>query len=150
VKPRTHLAIDPRWSGAPLELSEGAAVVTLATVPEMAADDRGLVHGGFVFALADHAAMLAVNEPTVVLANAEVHFLRPVVVGEELRATATVEPPHAGAAPGKRRRVGCSVSGPHGEVFRGHFTCVVPPRHVLDREAAPTQSAAAAPEGSRA
>ena len=129
MEPRTHLAIDARWSGAPVELREGSAVVALATVADMAADDRGLVHGGFVFALADHAAMLAVNEPTVVLANAEVHFLHPVVAGEELVATATVEEAH-----GKRRRVHCTVSGPGGEVFRGHFTCVVPARHVLDRD----------------
>lgn len=129
MEPRTHLAIDPRWSGTPVELSEGAAVVALATVPEMAADGRGLVHGGFVFALADYAAMLAVNEPNVVLANAEVHFLRPVVVGERLTAEATVESGH-----GKRRRVRCTVSGPGGEVLRGELSCVVPGRHVLDRD----------------
>jgi uncharacterized protein (TIGR00369 family) len=129
VRPRTHLAIDPRWSGAPVELRDGAAVVALATVPEMAADALGLVHGGFVFALADYAAMLAVNEPNVVLANAEVHFLRPVVVGERLTAEAVVEQAH-----GKRRRVRCTVIGSAGEVFRGDLACVVPARHVLARD----------------
>ncbi len=57
----------------------------------MAADERGLVHGGFVFGLADYAAMLAVNHPNVVLASAEVRFLKPVVVGERLVAEAWVE-----------------------------------------------------------
>jgi acyl-coenzyme A thioesterase PaaI-like protein len=133
VEPRTHLAIDPRWSGAPVELREGAAVVRLATLPAMAADERGLVHGGFVFSLADFAAMLAVNEPTVVLAAAEVRFLAPAVVGEELVATAELEPPRA--EDGKRRRVRCSVRGPAGEVFRGDFTCAVPARHVLEGRA---------------
>jgi acyl-coenzyme A thioesterase PaaI-like protein len=131
VEPRTHLAIDRRWSGAPVELREGAATVSLATLPEMAADDRGLVHGGFVFALADHAAMLAVNEPTVVLAAAAVEFLAPVKVGEELVATAELEAPRP--EDGKRRRVRCSVRGAAGEVFRGDFTCAVPARHVFDR-----------------
>ena len=112
-----------------MELRDGAAVVALVTLPEMAADARGLVHGGFVFALADYAAMLAVNEPTVVLANAEVHFLRPAVVGERLVAEAVIEHGH-----GKRRRVRCTVSGPAGEVFRGEFACVVPARHVLERD----------------
>jgi uncharacterized protein (TIGR00369 family) len=128
VEPRTHLAIDPRWSGTPVELRDGGAVVALVTVEEMAADVRGLVHGGFVFALADYAAMLAVNEENVVLSQAEVQFLRPVKVGETLAAEATVED-----AEGKRRRVRCSVSGPSGEVFRGEFHCAVPGRHVLDR-----------------
>lgn len=38
------------------------------------------------FGLADYAAMLAVNEPTVVLGKAEVRFLKPVKVGERLLA----------------------------------------------------------------
>ena len=140
MEARTHLAIDRRWSGAPVELRDGAATVALRTLPEMAADDRGLVHGGFVFALADHAAMLAVNEPTVVLASAAVEFLQPVVAGEELLASAAVE-----HAEGKRRRVRCTVSGPGGDVFRGDFTCVVPARHVLDRDGASARAAARAP-----
>jgi acyl-coenzyme A thioesterase PaaI-like protein len=44
----------------------------------MAADQRGLVHGGFTFGLADYAAMVAVNDPNVVLGAAEVRFLAPV------------------------------------------------------------------------
>lgn len=32
----------------------------------MAADEYRLVHGGFIFGLADYAVMLAINEPTVV------------------------------------------------------------------------------------
>jgi len=44
----------------------------------MAADARGLVHGGFTFGLADYAAMLAVNEPTVVLASAQTKLITPL------------------------------------------------------------------------
>jgi acyl-coenzyme A thioesterase PaaI-like protein len=93
VQPRTHLAIDRRLCGEPLEpaaTAAGTARVGLTTVPEMAADAAGLVHGGFVFGLADHAAMLAVNHPNVVLGSAAVRFLRPVAVGERLIAEATV------------------------------------------------------------
>jgi len=93
VQPRTHLALDRRLCGEPLDsaaTAAGAARVGLTTVPEMAADAAGLVHGGFVFGLADHAAMLAVNHPNVVLGSAAVRFLRPVVVGERLVAEATV------------------------------------------------------------
>jgi len=93
VQPRTHLAIDRRLCGEPLDAAgtaAGSARVGLTAVPEMAADAAGLVHGGFVFGLADHAAMLAVNHPNVVLGSAAVRFLRPVAVGERLVAEATV------------------------------------------------------------
>jgi acyl-coenzyme A thioesterase PaaI-like protein len=130
VEPRTHLGIDRRLCGAPVELREGAATVALLTVAEMAADERGLVHGGFVFGAADHAAMLAVNDPNVVLASATLDFLRPVAVGERLLASAEVT-----GGEGRRRTVRCSVSGPRGEVLRGELVCAVLREHVLDREA---------------
>jgi len=127
-QPRTHLAIDARLVGHPVHLADGTALVRLETTKDMAADDRSLVHGGFVFGLADYAAMLAVNEPTVVLAAAHLTFLRPVVVGETLEAEATV-----GAHDGKRRSVRVVVRR-HGEpVLEGELTCAVPAQHVLDR-----------------
>jgi acyl-coenzyme A thioesterase PaaI-like protein len=60
---RTHEKIAPHLCGRPVELG---ARLTMEATAEMAADSRGLVHGGFTFGLTDHAAMLAVNEPTVV------------------------------------------------------------------------------------
>ena len=56
--PNTHLAIDHSLCGAPQDLSEGHATARLETTAAMAVDVQGLVHGGFVFGLADHAAML--------------------------------------------------------------------------------------------
>jgi uncharacterized protein (TIGR00369 family) len=126
VEPRTHLALDRRWSGAPVELRDGHAVVSMTALPEMSADELGLVHGGFLFALADHAAMLAVNDPSVVLVSANVEFLRPVRVGETLVARAEVV-----GTIGKARDVLGVVEGAAGPVFRGQFRCVVPRRHVL-------------------
>ena len=125
---RTHGAIDPRLCGAVESLSPGAAEVRLRTVPEMSADEHRLVHGGFVFGLADYAAMLAVNEPTVVLGAAETRFTRPVVVGQELVAKASAPSPE-----GRKWKVEVEVDGPEGTVFQGTFTCFVPDRHVLDR-----------------
>ena len=101
------------------ETAAGTARVGLTTLPEMAVDAAGLVHGGFVFGLADHAAMLAVNDPYVVLGSAAVRFLRPVRVGERLIAEARrgdrrdVRPPRAGrrgrgaAGAALRRRRAC-------------------------------------------
>ena len=124
--PNTHLAMDPTLSGSPLSLSEGKAEVELLTSPRMASDERGLVHGGFCFSLLDYAAMLAVNEPTVVLAKAEVKFLKPVVVGERLVASAEVV-----ASEGKKRTVKAEVRRGEDLVLVGELLCVVPDEHVL-------------------
>ncbi len=123
---RTHGAINARLCGVPRELSEGRAVVTLTAVEEMRADEHGLVHGGFVFGLADFAAMLAVGEPNVVLGSAEVRFNAPVVVGDELVARAQEEAPS-----GKKRLVSVEVLRDGTAVMTGTFTCFVPSSHVL-------------------
>ena len=134
MEPNTHLAIDRRLCGVPLELGEGTARVALTAMPEMAADDRGLVHGGFVFGLADYAAMLAVNHPHVVLAGAEVRFLMPVVVGEMLVAEAWVEAPEG--TDGRKSRVRVEVLRDGETVMSGDFRCVTLARHVLGEESA--------------
>jgi hypothetical protein len=76
VNVQTHHGIDRRLCGEPTMIAVDRAVVALTATAEMAADDRGLVHGGFVFGAADYAAMLAVNHPNVVLdAKGGIHVL---------------------------------------------------------------------------
>lgn len=125
---RTHLGIDPGLCGEPVEVGEGRAVVELSTTQQMAADEHGLVHGGFVFGLADYAAMLAVNHPNVVLASAESKFLAPVVAGDRVQAEA-----HVAHMDGKRSRVEVEVRLGDKVVFIGTFKCVSLPAHVLER-----------------
>ena len=125
--PRTHDRISVALCGEVVTLRPGYAKVALETVAEMAADDRGLVHGGFTFGLADYAAMLAVNEPTVVLASAETKFLGPVVEGDRLEAEATVE-----KSDGKKRVVKVTVRRGDTPVMEGQFLAIVPDRHILD------------------
>jgi len=125
---RTHRGLDPHLCGEPISVTPGAAEVGLAASPEMAADAQGLVHGGFVFGLADHAAMLAVNEPNVVLVRAEVKFVAPVAVGDRLMARAHVDAP---GPEGTRPLVAVEVTVGEKVVFEGVFHCAVPSRHVL-------------------
>lgn len=125
---RTHAEIDPELCGSPLELGEGFAEVGIAATERMAVDDRGLVHGGFVFGLADHAAMLAVNEPTVVLGRAETRFVRPVVVGDELVAGAEII-----ERSGNKRVVYVEVRRGDEVMMTGELVCYVLDRHVLDQ-----------------
>jgi len=124
---RTHLAIDQALCGKPLFIENGESQVTFTALPEMAADKTGLVHGGFVFGLADYAAMLAVNHPNVVLGSADVKFLSPVQVGDTLEARASVQ-----KVDGKKQMVDVVISQRKKKVFTGRFTCFVLDTHVLD------------------
>jgi acyl-coenzyme A thioesterase PaaI-like protein len=124
---KTHPDIDRSISGEPVKLSEGEARVRLRTQEFMRTDGKGLVHGGFLFSAADYAAMLAVNEPKVVLARAEVSFLRPVRVGDTVLFEASVE-----KTEGKKVWVKVSGLRENEIVFEGVFLCVVPSKHVLD------------------
>lgn len=127
MEQRTHLGVNGRWVGVVEELGEGTSLVGLATVAEMAADERGLVHGGFTFGLADYAAMVAVNDPNVVLGGSEVRFLAPVRVGQRLVARAATE-----EAKGKKRLLRVSVTADGVVVLEGTFTAFVLEKHVLD------------------
>ncbi len=128
MQPRTHLKIDPTLSGKIVELSPNKAVVMLETTSQMIADDKGLIHGGFIFSLADYCAMLAVNEPTVVLASAKVDFKKPVKLGQTLYAYGEVT-----KREGKKAFVKVVVVRDKDEVFEGEFLCVIPEKHVLEK-----------------
>lgn len=127
VEQRTHERTSERYVGRPVAIEDGRAVVELDTTDEMAVDEYDLVHGGFVFGAADYAAMLAVNEPTVVLVGAESSFTAPTTVGETIRATATVDESADGLV------VECEVEtvDDGDRVFVGTFECAVPEDHVL-------------------
>jgi uncharacterized protein (TIGR00369 family) len=122
----THQAIDQFLCGRPLEVDDGISRVELKTLPSMAADDSGLVHGGFIFSLADYAAMIAVNHPNVVLGAADVKFLKPVRVGDTVLAEARLQ-----EIQGKKHWVAVSVVQKDETVFQGMFTCFVLDQHIF-------------------
>lgn len=124
---RTHCGISAELCGRPKELCAGRAVVAMTVIPVMAADAKGLAHGGFVFGMADYAAMLAVNDPNVVLGSSEMRFLKPVRVGEEIVAEATVK-----EEAGRKRIVEVRVSRDGTDVASGVCTCFVLDKHVLE------------------
>jgi len=126
MRPPTHELLDAELCGVPIEATDGRAIVEFVATARMRADATDLVHGGFVFGLADHAAMLAVGAPTVVLAAAEMKFLAPVVVGDTVRATATTA-----ESTGKKRIVDVLVHVGDKVVMESRMTCVVPGNHVL-------------------
>jgi len=123
----THQKIDPAWSGTPQWVKGGTSQVVLTASAEMAVDEKGLVHGGFIFGLADHAAMIAVNDPNVVLGAATVKFLKPVKIGDTVTAAANIV-----ETKGRKREVSVIVKRDSEPVFEGTFSCFVLDRHVLD------------------
>lgn len=122
----THRKINQSLCGTPLDIGQGRSRVQLKTTPDMSADETGLVHGGFIFSLADYAAMIAVNHPNVVLGAADVKFLKPVRVGETVLANAKVE-----EVQGKKQWVAVSVENNGDTIFQGMLTCFVLDQHVL-------------------
>jgi len=90
VVQNTHLKINTKLCGEVVELTTGYAKVRLKTDETMAADEEGLIHGGFIFGAADFAAMCAVNEPNVVLTGSSSRFLAPSMKGDVLDFEANV------------------------------------------------------------
>ncbi len=123
---KTHTRINQGLCGRPVHIDKGESVVELVCDPTMAVDNSGLVHGGFIFGLADHAAMIAVNHPYVVLYKADVTFSKPAKTGDRLIAKAFVT-----QEKGKRREVDVVVEREKQTIFSGKFICIIPDRHVL-------------------
>ena len=126
MQQNTHLNIDTSLCGRVVKLEEGYAEVLLHTTRQMAADERGLVHGGFVFGSADYAAMCAVNDPHVVLGASTSKFIAPVKVGDTVLCKASVV-----NEKGKKREVQVAAFVQGALVFEGVFTTFVLDRRVL-------------------
>ncbi|MHA1491520.1 MAG: hotdog domain-containing protein [Promethearchaeota archaeon] len=126
IKQNTHLKVSKKFSGAPVDLKEGYSKISLRTRSEMITDKNGLIHGGFIFSLADYAAMLAVNHPNVVLGSANIRFIKPVVKGDFLLAEGYLIKKE-----GKKIHVDVNVKNNNDIVFKGEFICFTPENHIL-------------------
>ena len=126
---KTHLLAHGPLLGTPVEIEDGkSAVVKLVAIENMVVDEEGLVHGGFAFGLADYAAMLAVNDPNVVIGGANVRFTAPVKRGDVMIAEAKV------IEEVKRKRlIEVEVKVDNKPVLTGEITCFVLEKHVLSR-----------------
>ena len=128
INQTTHNKINSSLCGNSLILKENYSRIELLTTGEMIVDETGLIHGGFVFGLADYAAMVCINHPNVVLGAADVKFVKPVKKGDTLIAEAYLE-----KIEGKKYRVKVEVKEREDLVFHGIFTCFIPDKHVLKK-----------------
>jgi len=123
---KTHQRIDEELMGEITFHERGNVEVRLETTSAMVADDLGLVHGGFIFSAADYAAMVAVNEPNVVLIGSECQFLSPVKFHDEVVFKAKVRHKE-----GRKRNVHVNAYVYDVKVFSGEFKTVITEEHVL-------------------
>jgi acyl-coenzyme A thioesterase PaaI-like protein len=124
---KTHLSADKSLLGNPVKIIDGKlAIVELAISENMVVDDKGLVHGGFTFGLADYAAMLAINDPNVVIGEAKIKFIAPVKRGDVMIAKALVT-----CEVKSKRLVNVDVSVENNIVLKGELTCFILRKHVL-------------------
>lgn len=129
MKQRTHDKINEELSGTLISLEKNYSKIRLVTNKKMITDDTGLIHGGFIFSLADYAAMLAVNHPNVVLGSANVKFIKPVSNGQILLAEGKVIETR-----GKKINVKVEVKTNNNIVCQGDFICFTPEQHILNRD----------------
>ena len=122
----THLNINNALCGKVTKLEENYAEVLLHTTQQMSADSEGLVHGGFVFGAADYVAMVAVNDPFVVLGSSTSKFLAPVRVGDVVLLKGKVL-----QQKGRKNEVQVEAFVKEKLVFEGSFTTFVLDKHVL-------------------
>jgi acyl-coenzyme A thioesterase PaaI-like protein len=125
---KTHTRANQDLLGKPMIVKDGKkAIVELTFTEKMSVDEKGLIHGGFTFGAADYAAMLAVNDPYVVLGKADVKFLAPAKIGEKITANAEVI-----EVDGKKRIVEVTVFSKDTTILSGKMICFVLDKHVLD------------------
>ena len=125
---KTHKKANSGLLGKPIKIETGkSALVELVASEYMVVDDEGLIHGGFAFGLADYAAMLAVNDPFVVLGGADVRFKAPVKMGQKMIAEAVID-----LVDNRKRIVRVEIKVDERLVFKGTFTCFVLNKHVFD------------------
>jgi len=123
---KTHDRISTSLSGEIELLEDGYVETRLITTNDMLADSHGLIHGGFIFSGADFAGMAAVNEKNVVLVAADVQFLSPVKIHDEVIFKAKVR-----HKDGRKRNIHVEGFVFDIKVFEGEFKTVVTERHVL-------------------
>ncbi len=126
---KTHLLAHKPLLGTPVDIvDDESATVMLVAVENMVVDEHGLIHGGFTFGLADYSAMLAINDPNVVIGKADVKFTAPVKRGDVMLSEAIISEKNS-----NKRIVNVKVKVEDKVVFRGELTCYILDKHVLEQ-----------------
>ncbi len=122
----SHAKIKSSLVGNISELKKSYAKVILETTTDMAVDDFGLVHSGFIFGSAEYAAVASINQENVVVIACRSKFFAPAKVGN------TIEFEAKGRFEDARKRE-VKVIGKINDikVFEGIFQAVLLENHIL-------------------
>lgn len=123
---KTSSLINQNIVGFLEEIEEDGALVRLNCTEEMVADQKGLIHSGFLFSSASYAALTAVNEKNAVIAVSKANFLSPLKLGDvvDFRARAFQNT-------GRKRVVEVIGTLRQNKVFEAEFSIVILDRHIL-------------------
>lgn len=108
------------------EIAPGEATVKLICTDDMVADQKGLIHTGFMFNSANYAALLAINEPNAITIVSKANFLLPAVLDDEIIFKA-----HAMQTESRKRVVRVDGFLRDNKIFEAEFSIVVMDRHIL-------------------
>jgi acyl-CoA thioesterase len=136
TKLKTHKKINRNLCGEIQRLEDGFVELKFVTAPEMVADSKDLIHGGFIFGAADYAAMAAINEENVVLAASNCRFIAPVKLGDIVDFTAEIK-----STEGRKSSVYVIGNVLNTKVFEGEFKTFVTEKHVLELSSLKTKNA---------
>lgn len=125
IQPRVCSRISPT-NGTIKSLKQGEAVVFFPTDAQMIIDKTGLIHTGPIFSSAAYAALLAVNQPNGVIIGADVKFLAPVELGNEITFIAKRLQEDT-----KKREVSVEGKVLDIKIFEATFYVAVFERHIL-------------------
>lgn len=125
----THDKIKANLCGSIITLEKGYAKTTLQTTTDMALDDIGLIHSGFVIAAADYAAAVSVNEANLVMIDSRSKLLAPARLHDLIIFEAKAKFEES-----KKREIKVIGKINDIKVYEGIFHAVVLEKHILKND----------------
>jgi len=126
---RTHNRIRGDLCGRVVELKPGYAKISLKTTSEMIADEKGMIHSGFLFCAADFAAMACINDPYVFPLSGNVNFLTPVKNGDIIIFEAFEKYQNE-----KKREIEVKATLDDIKILTANFTALIFQEHILNNK----------------
>lgn len=83
--------LKPDLCGSIIKMSEEEVLVKFTPSEQMIGDQNNLIHSGFIFNAANYAAMCLVNQAHSLTIGAEVQFLAPIELEQEMLFLATIK-----------------------------------------------------------
>lgn len=123
---KTHEKLKSNLCGMIMELEKGYSKTSLQTTKEMALDELGLIHSGFIFSAADYAAAVAVNEPNVVIIGSRSKYLAPAKLNDIIIFEAKAKFEES-----RKREIKVTGSINEIKVYEGIFQAVVLEQHIF-------------------